>query len=38
MLNLQTFRKAFETLNIKSEEIIEDYFLRVSIVVKEMIR
>ena len=36
MVKLQTFRKKFENLNMKSEETIQDYLSRVSIFIKEM--
>ena len=37
MEKLYNFRREFENLNIKSEETIQDYFSRLSILVKEMI-
>ena len=36
MVKLQNFGKEFETLNMESEETIQDYFSRVSILVKEI--
>ena len=35
MVKLQNFRREFETLNMKSEENIQDYFYRVYTRVKE---
>ena len=37
-VKFQIFRREFETLKMKNEEIIQDYFRRVSILVKEMSR
>ena len=36
MVKLKSFRREFENLNMKSEETIQDYFSRVSILIKEM--